>query len=95
MNATKSVLVSVALLVTPFSLQADNSFKDTYQFGTGSQGPLTHEELTLSDTYRFELVSAYDCQTSQADSSERAEMAVLEVQQGSVEPAIPGYIGIY
>ncbi|HBE93742.1 MAG TPA: hypothetical protein DDW55_14980 [Gammaproteobacteria bacterium] len=94
MKASKTILASAALLVAPLSLQADDSFKDTYQFGTGSKGPMTHE-LSLSDTYRFELTSAYDSHTGQPTSNERADIAVFETKQGSSEPAIRGYIGIY
>jgi hypothetical protein len=92
MKASKTILVSVALLVAPLSLQADDSFKDTFQFGTGSQGQLTHE-LSLSDTYRDELTTAYD---SRSAGGERAEMAVLEAKQVSPSgPSVRGFIGSY
>ena len=92
MRASKTILASVALLVAPLSLQADDSFKGTYQFGTGSQGQMTHE-LTLDDAYRDELITAYD---SRPAGGERAEMAVLEAKQVSPSgPSVRGFIGSY
>lgn len=91
----KSVLVSVALLVAPLNLYADNSFKDTYQFGTGSHERLTQDALNVSDTYRDEHISAFDNPAGPRTSGERTEMAVLEGKPAASGPSVRGFIGSY
>jgi hypothetical protein len=93
MKAIHTILVSTALMATPFISSADNSYKDVYQFGAGTPG-----EVVKSSNNRNSIGFAFDMYASKAYSGERAEMAVLEQGQTSrieAKSSVPGYIGKY
>lgn len=93
MKAIHTILVSTALMAAPFVSNADNSYKDVYQFGTGTPG-----EVVKSSHNRNSIGFAFDMYSGKAYSAERAEMAVLEQGQTSrieAKSSVPGYIGKY
>ena len=93
MKAIHTILVSTALMATPFISSADNSYKDVYHFGTGTPG-----EVVKSSNNRSSIGFAFDMYSGKAYTGERAEMAVLEQGQTSrieAKSSVPGYIGKY
>ena len=96
MKNTKSILISAVLMTVPFVSQADSSYVDVYQFGTGSHGE--SKEVSKSDSNTNSIGFAYDIYANQKFTTERSEMAMLEQTNYSIvkdKPSVPGYIGTY
>jgi len=93
MKAIYSIAVSTALMATSFLSSADSSYKDVYQFGTGSPG-----EVTKSSNQRNSIGFAFDIYANNTFRGEKAELAVLEsgeTPRVKDVSSIPGYIGEY
>jgi hypothetical protein len=90
---TGLALTASVLLAAPFAVQADNSFKGTYQFGTGSMEPRDAIEVTIADIYKDGPSGAYATPHGVSATGEKADMAAFTSKKD--EPAIPGYIGVY
>ena len=94
MKVIKQIAVASALIASPVLAMADSSYKDVYQFGTGSQGEVVKSSQARPGSIGF----AYDIYANNSFSSERTEMAVLEQGEKSMTgnvSSVPGYIGNY
>ena len=90
---TGLALTASLLLAAPFAVQADSSFKGTYQFGTGTMEPREAVELTTADIFSYETSGPYATPRGVTATGEKADMAAFTTKK--YEPAIPGYIGVY
>lgn len=94
MKTNKSILFGAVLIAVPFVSQADDSYVDVYQFGTGSYGEIKQTSSSSTNSIGF----AYDIYANKSFSTEQADMAMLQESKTSVEvakPSVPGYIGAY
>ena len=92
MKTIKTALISATMLAAPLVSSADNSFVDTYQFGTGSHGEPSRSVNSNPS------VHIYDIYAKDVMTSEQVDMGMMqEVSENSIkdEPSIPGYIGTY